>query len=251
MYLGLARHDARPVARALQASADPRTASGASRQPRRAHPGPELSGPAREQAGTAVPSTQALFGQVCSAADDARRRRPPPPARLQPPAPAGDPGPVLRGGDRMGENLEVDGRMSVRTPMQWNDGRNGGFSDASPSRLRRPVVEGRSARWPSTRRRNGATRTHPELDGTGHPSDARDTPVLGWGRTHVLDTGDDGVLAHRTDWGEDSVLLVHTLTASTSSGGAHRGGGPRRSGRVGRPAGRRHRPYPARRWCSS
>ena len=110
----------------------------------------------------------------------------------------------------MGENLEVDGRMSVRTPMQWNDGRNGGFSDASPSRLRRPVVEGRR---PAGRQRGRATaRPGLTLNWMERVIRAtRDTPVLGWGRTHVLDTGDDGVLAHRTDWGEDSVLLVHNF----------------------------------------
>ena len=35
----------------------------------------------------------------------------------------------------MGENLDVDGRLSVRTPMQWTDGRNAGFSSAPPDRL--------------------------------------------------------------------------------------------------------------------
>jgi len=40
---------------------------------------------------------------------------------------------LLRRGDRHGENLDIGGRMSVRTPMQWNAGRNGGFSTARPS----------------------------------------------------------------------------------------------------------------------
>ena len=53
--------------------------------------------------------------------------------------------PVLFYGEEigMGENLDIEGRMSVRTPMQWTDEENGGFSKARPSRLRRPVVEGR------------------------------------------------------------------------------------------------------------
>ncbi len=32
----------------------------------------------------------------------------------------------------MGEDLDADGRMAVRTPMQWTAGRNGGFSSATP-----------------------------------------------------------------------------------------------------------------------
>ena len=53
--------------------------------------------------------------------------------------------PVLFYGEEigMGENLEVPGRLSVRTPMQWTDERNGGFSPAAPSRLPRPFPSGR------------------------------------------------------------------------------------------------------------
>ncbi|HJR37316.1 MAG TPA: alpha-amylase family protein, partial [Nocardioidaceae bacterium] len=43
--------------------------------------------------------------------------------------------PVLFYGEEigMGENLEIDGRLSVRTSMQWTDGRNAGFSNAKPA----------------------------------------------------------------------------------------------------------------------
>src|SRR5690606_17275907 len=52
--------------------------------------------------------------------------------------------PVLFYGEEigMGENLDVDGRLSVRTPMQWSSGPNGGFSTAPPSKLVRPLPEG-------------------------------------------------------------------------------------------------------------
>ena len=43
----------------------------------------------------------------------------------------------------MGEDLEAEGRMAVRTPMQWTPGRNGGFSTAPRARLvQRPVPDG-------------------------------------------------------------------------------------------------------------
>src|SRR5215213_7599109 len=52
--------------------------------------------------------------------------------------------PVLFYGEEigMGENLEVDGRLAVRTPMQWTPQLNGGFSRAKPSKLRRPLATG-------------------------------------------------------------------------------------------------------------
>ena len=52
--------------------------------------------------------------------------------------------PVLFYGEEigMGEHLGAPGRLAVRTPMQWSGGRNGGFSEARPSRLPGPVVEG-------------------------------------------------------------------------------------------------------------
>ena len=52
--------------------------------------------------------------------------------------------PVLFYGEEigMGENLAVEGRYAVRTPMQWTTDPNGGFSTADPDELATPVVEG-------------------------------------------------------------------------------------------------------------
>ena len=51
---------------------------------------------------------------------------------------------VLVYGDEigMGDDLSQPDRISVRSPMQWNDGKNGGFSKAAPSRLVQPAIEG-------------------------------------------------------------------------------------------------------------
>jgi maltose alpha-D-glucosyltransferase/alpha-amylase len=40
----------------------------------------------------------------------------------------------------MGENLDVAGRMAVRTPMQWTPYDNGGFSSADPRQFTREIV---------------------------------------------------------------------------------------------------------------
>jgi trehalose synthase len=122
--------------------------------------------------------------------------------------------PVLFYGEEigMGENLAVEGRLSVRTPMQWADGRNGGFSDARPSRLPRPVTTGRfgpmSVNVADERRKPDSLLTWMEKVIRRR----RETPELGWGAWRLLDADDDAVLAHRCDWEGQSVVAVHNLS---------------------------------------
>jgi len=125
--------------------------------------------------------------------------------------------PVLFYGEEigMGENLDVPGRMSVRTPMQWSSERNGGFSDAAPSRLAAPVVEGGFA---------------PEFvnvaDQRRDPQSLlqfvallvrryRECPELGWADFRVLDQPHAQVLAHCCTWGDGILVAVHNLGAES------------------------------------
>lgn len=123
--------------------------------------------------------------------------------------------PVLFYGEEigMGENLEVEGRLAVRTPMQWTAGPNGGFSDAPRRRLTRPLATGLSG---------------PEhVNATDQRQDPdslwsfvrtlirryRQMPQIGWSEVEVLDHGVPSVLAHvcRVDgW---RLLAVHNLAA--------------------------------------
>jgi maltose alpha-D-glucosyltransferase/alpha-amylase len=50
--------------------------------------------------------------------------------------------PIIYYGDEigMGDNIYLGDRDAVRTPMQWDDDRNAGFSDANPQQLYLPVV---------------------------------------------------------------------------------------------------------------
>ncbi|MGD9751336.1 MAG: alpha-amylase family protein [Acidimicrobiia bacterium] len=52
--------------------------------------------------------------------------------------------PVIRYGEEigMGEDLSLPERNAIRTPMQWSDARNGGFSTAAKKKLMRPLVSG-------------------------------------------------------------------------------------------------------------
>jgi trehalose synthase len=121
--------------------------------------------------------------------------------------------PVLFYGEEIGmaENLAIEGRFSVRSPMQWTDDRNGGFSRARPSRLLRPVVDGRfgplTVNVAAQRRDNDSL-----LNWMARLiRRRRETPELGWGDCRVLTADVGSVLAHRCDWAGGTVVAVHNL----------------------------------------
>lgn len=111
----------------------------------------------------------------------------------------------------MGENLDVPGRLAVRTPMQWTSGRNGGFSSARPSRLAAPVTTGgygpehvnvRAQRQDPASLLNHITTLVRVY---------RESPELGWGPVDVLETDVRAVLALRSAVGDRVMITVHNL----------------------------------------
>jgi glycosidase len=121
--------------------------------------------------------------------------------------------PVLFYGEEigMGENLDIPGRLAVRTPMQWSDGRNGGFSDAPPSRLRRPLTEG------------GYGPAHVNAANQRHDPESllrymqllirryRESPELGWSAFQPIDQPHRDVLVHLCAVDERRLVAVHNL----------------------------------------
>jgi trehalose synthase len=129
--------------------------------------------------------------------------------------------PVLFYGEEIGmaENLAIEGRMSVRAPMQWSAEPHGGFSSAPEgASLVRPVLE--DERWgpqavnATTQRRDpGSLLSWMER----LIRRRRECPELGWGAPTLLDTGEGSVFAHRCDWAGSTVLAVHNLAAKKVS----------------------------------
>ncbi|TQS18704.1 trehalose synthase [Microbispora hainanensis] len=124
--------------------------------------------------------------------------------------------PVLFYGEEigMGENLELEGRQAVRTPMQWTPHRNGGFSDADPSKMRIPMPSGDYG--PEKVNVSAQERDPDSLLSwiTRLIRHYRDCPEFAWGEYTVLDTGVDAVFAHRADCDGETVVAVHNLRAT-------------------------------------
>ena len=122
--------------------------------------------------------------------------------------------PVLFYGEEigMGENLEIEGRVAVRSPMQWTDEPNAGFSRARPSRLIRPVTEGTFGPMAVN---VAAQRRDPDslLNWMERLiRRRRETPEIGWGAWKVLDSRLPAVLAHRSDWDGRTFVAIHNLS---------------------------------------
>jgi maltose alpha-D-glucosyltransferase/alpha-amylase len=112
----------------------------------------------------------------------------------------------------MGDDLSLPERSSVRTPMQWSDEPNAGFSTASADRLIRPVVTGGAFGFErvnamAQRNRSGLPLEHNRrLIAT-----RRACPEIGWGECRVLEVGAPSILALRAEWRGNVVITLHNL----------------------------------------
>ncbi|MGN8553829.1 UNVERIFIED_CONTAM: alpha-amylase family protein [Microbacterium sp. SLM126] len=122
--------------------------------------------------------------------------------------------PVLFYGEEigMGENPGIPGRMSVRTPMQWHDGRNGGFSSAAPSRL--PSLPPEGGYGP--RHVNASDQMNDEGSLLHFmrrlAARYRISPEIGWGELEILEHDAPGVLVHSLTADVGRMVAFHNFT---------------------------------------
>jgi glycosidase len=106
--------------------------------------------------------------------------------------------PVLFYGEEIGmaENLDIPGRLAVRTPMQWTGDPNGGFSKAAKRRLCRPLPDGLYG----PDRVNAADQRHDHQSFWWFMRNLiytyRSQPEIGWSTVEVLKQPHPAVLAH-------------------------------------------------------
>src|SRR4051794_155089 len=123
--------------------------------------------------------------------------------------------PVLRYGEEigMGDDLSLEGRDAIRTPMQWSSLPNAGFSEASAKELVRPVVTTGDFAYEKvnvTRQRQDPRSLLSWFERMIRT--LREAPEVGAGScTHVDLPAPPGVLVHRADDVTGAMLFLHNL----------------------------------------
>jgi maltose alpha-D-glucosyltransferase/alpha-amylase len=126
--------------------------------------------------------------------------------------------PIIYYGDEigMGDNIWLEDRNGVRTPMQWTDGPNAGFSGAPAETLYAPVIDDPVYGY---RRINvAAQQDDPDslLNFTRRLIALRQAhPCFGRGNFELVETGDPAVLAYRRQYEDERVLALFNLANTT------------------------------------
>ena len=122
--------------------------------------------------------------------------------------------PVFRYGDEigMGDNLDLPERNCARTPMQWSNEPQAGFTESDDPVL--PVIS--QGPYGFEHVNVAAQKRDPNsfMDWTERMIRMRkEVPEIGWGDFSIIPTAKPEVLAIRYDWRNNSVLFVHNLSA--------------------------------------
>jgi maltose alpha-D-glucosyltransferase / alpha-amylase len=126
--------------------------------------------------------------------------------------------PIVYYGDEigMGDNVYLGDRNGVRTPMQWSDDRNAGFSSADPAALYLPVITNPAYHYQAV---NVAAQ---EKDPASMLNTMRRliavrkrSPAWGRGTIEFLRPRNQAILAYLRAWRDDTLLVVANLSART------------------------------------
>jgi maltose alpha-D-glucosyltransferase/alpha-amylase len=126
--------------------------------------------------------------------------------------------PVLYYGDEigMGDDYLLPDRDGVRTPMQWTDGLNAGFSEADASALPIPLVS-EAAYAPAVRSVESQQADPGSILNWLREMLAvrRKHPEMGRGSFEILDVGNDAVLVFMRRYGDRATLVLANFSRET------------------------------------
>ncbi len=123
--------------------------------------------------------------------------------------------PILYYGDEigMGDNIWLEDRNGVRTPMQWETGPTAGFSEAPPQALYAPVIEDNA--YGPARVNVKSQRADPNslLNIIRHMIAIRKQhQTFGWGQFEWVDVRNEAVAAFQRTCNGETVLAIHNLS---------------------------------------
>ena len=120
--------------------------------------------------------------------------------------------PVIRYGEElgMGDDLSLKERLSVRTPMQWSDEKNAGFSTAQ--KPFRPVISAGNYSYQKVNVEKQEKDPRSLLHFIKQLVKIRkDHPELGLGTFEILDTGSEKILALKYQYKNKAMLTIHNF----------------------------------------
>lgn len=111
----------------------------------------------------------------------------------------------------MGDNLALKEREAVRTPMQWDESANGGFSTAKAKDLVRAIPKGEYApdQVSAAAQRDDPDSLFEHMERL--IAARRACPEVGWGSFEVLNS-DRSTLALLHDWQDERLVTLHNFS---------------------------------------
>ena len=123
--------------------------------------------------------------------------------------------PVLYYGDEigMGDNIWLYDRDGVRTPMQWSNDRNGGFSKADPERLYLPAIQNDQYGYQTVNVENAMKRDNSLLHWVRNQIKVRQQyKAFGLGTYREVDSENEAVLTYLREHKDETILCVNNLS---------------------------------------
>lgn len=123
--------------------------------------------------------------------------------------------PIIYYGDEigMGDDIWLFDRNGVRTPMQWNDRQNAGFSEADPKDLYTPVID----KPPYSPAQVNVSKQQKDPDSHYHFMKKliqirKQNDVFGNGDFHWVLFEDKAIAAYTRSWNNETVLILNNLS---------------------------------------
>jgi maltose alpha-D-glucosyltransferase/alpha-amylase len=113
----------------------------------------------------------------------------------------------------MGDNIWLPDRDGVRTPMQWSNDRNGGFSKADPERLYLPAIQNDRFGYAQVNVESQLQQENSLLQWVRNQIMIRKQyPAFGKGTYREIDSTNEAVLTYLREYKGQTLLCVNNMS---------------------------------------